>query len=158
MSYPFSRRFTIGAIGCSGLALVVAGVILARTMNLAACPLCILQRMLYLLLALEALVLIRWSGKAASLLLAITAATGAGIAGYQTWIQRFATDTSCAVNMPWWERLVIWAGEQSPLLFEATGLCNEAGWKFLSLSIAEWSLLIFSAMSVSALLSLRRPD
>jgi hypothetical protein len=48
-----SARGLIGATGLTAFGLVAGGVVLAQTMNLAACPLCILQRMLYLLLALE---------------------------------------------------------------------------------------------------------
>jgi protein dithiol:quinone oxidoreductase len=154
-----SRRLVLALIGLAGLGLVAGGIVMARTMNLAACPLCILQRMLYLLLSVQALALLPWSaqrlGQFAAVLMGLTAATGAGIAGYQTWLQRFATDTRCAVDLPWWERLVYWAGEQSPLLFEATGLCSEAGWLFMGLSIAEWSLLIFIAMSIAAFASVR---
>ena len=143
-------------IGVLGFALVAGGLVLARTMTLAACPLCILQRMLYLLAAFEvilSLIIFRTQKSSfyVALVVASTASLGVWIAGYQTWLQRFATDTSCSANQPWWERFVYWAGEQSPLLFEATGLCSEAGWKFLSLSIAEWSLLMFSAMTVGAL-------
>lgn len=143
-------------IGVLGFALVAGGLVLARTMNLAACPLCILQRMLYLLAAFEvvmSLIIFRTQKSSfhVSLLIASTTLLGVWIAGYQTWLQRFATDASCSANQPWWERFVYWAGEQAPLLFEATGLCSEAGWKFLSMSIAEWSLLMFSAMTVGAL-------
>ncbi|MDO9601355.1 MAG: disulfide bond formation protein B, partial [Rhodocyclaceae bacterium] len=48
-------RWQLAGIGLAGLALVGGGVVLAQTLNLAACPLCILQRMLYLLLGIEAL-------------------------------------------------------------------------------------------------------
>ena len=158
MEHP-TRRLLLLGIGATGFALVAGGLVLARTMNLAACPLCILQRMLFLLLALEAILSIsianRRSGAIASLVMAATAATGAYIALYQTWIQRFARDVNCSADQPWWEQLVNWAGSQIPWLFEATGLCSEAGWKFLSLSIAEWSLLAFTAMTCTALLSLR---
>lgn len=150
-----SSRWRLAAIGVAGAGLVGGGIFLAQTMNLAACPLCILQRMLYLLLAAEALVLLpflRDTGlRFLALLMAATAATGAWIAGYQTWLQRFAKSTSCTADQPWWEQFVNWAGTQSPLLFEATGLCSEAGWKFIGLSIAEWSLLIFTAMTALAL-------
>ena len=153
------RRFLLGGIGVACVVLVIAGAVLARTMNLAACPLCILQRMVYLLLALQALIIVPWArapvGRLGSIIMAATADLGASIAGYQTWIQRFATGVSCTADMPWWEQWVNWAGTQVPFLFEATGLCSEAGWKFLSLSIAEWSLLIFTAMCVTALMSLR---
>jgi disulfide bond formation protein DsbB len=154
-------RLQLLGIGLAGLALVGGGILLARTMNLAACPLCILQRMLYLLLGVEgllALFVVRAVRLLAGLM-AATAATGAGIAAYQTWLQRFAADTNCGANQPWWEQFVNWAGTQSPLLFEATGLCSEAGWKFLGLSIAEWSLALFSAMTLLALrVALARRD
>jgi disulfide bond formation protein DsbB len=146
-------RLQLLGIGLAGCALVGGGILLARTLNLAACPLCILQRMLYLLLGIEGLLALFVVRAARPLggLMAATAATGAGIAAYQTWLQRFAADTNCAAGQPWWEQFVNWAGTQSPLLFEATGLCSEAGWKFLGLSIAEWSLALFGAMMLLAL-------
>jgi disulfide bond formation protein DsbB len=42
------------------------------------------------------------------------------------------------------------------LLFEASGLCSEAGWKLLGLSIAEWSLVAFSSMTVAMLVAIFR--
>ncbi len=155
-------RSLIAATGLAAIGLVGGGVILAQTMNLAACPLCILQRMLYLLLAAEAM--IAWPllrkplpARIAALLMAATALTGVGIAAYQTWLQRFAKGVSCTADQPWWEAFVNWAGSQWPLLFEASGLCSEAGWKLLGLSIAEWSLVAFSAMvATMALAAFRR--
>ncbi len=148
-------RWQLAGIGMVGCALVVCGVVLATTLNLAACPLCILQRMLYLLLGIAALLLLLTNRhRLIALLMAVTAGTGAGIAAYQTWLQRFAQGFSCGGGQPWWERLVDWAGKQVPLLFEASGLCSEAGWVFLGLSIAEWSLLFFSAMTLLALRAL----
>lgn len=149
-------------VGAGGIALVIGGIALARTMNLAACPLCILQRMGYLLLGVEALLILGARQPAllrpGAALMALTAAAGAGIAGYQTWLQRFAKGVNCTADQPWWERFVDWAGQQVPLLFEATGLCSEAGWRMLGLSIAEWSLLIFSGMTATLLAAaLRKP-
>lgn len=160
MLNKLSRRDCLTLVGVGALALVAGGVVLAKTMNLAACPLCIVQRMLYLLLFIEAL--LAWpiansgAGRVASLLMAATAAAGIHFAGYQTWLQRFAGNVSCTADQPWWEQMVYWAGAQVPLLFEATGLCSEAGWKFLGLSIAEWSLIVFSAMAGICLLAIRK--
>jgi disulfide bond formation protein DsbB len=146
-----------------GVGLVGSGVVLAQTLGLAACPLCIIQRMLYLLLAaiaLPGLLLGRGGRILVALLLAVTAATGVFVAGYQVWIQRFAQEVNCSANQPWWERMVDWAGERVPMLFEASGLCSDPAWKFLSLSIADWSLLVFSGMvlfSLYALFRQRRP-
>lgn len=151
-----SPRWQLAGIGLVACALVVGGMVLAKTLNLAACPLCILQRMLYLLLGIESLLLLLAANRhrLVAVLMAVTAATGAGIAAYQTWLQRFAKGISCGGGQPWWEQFVDWAGKQVPLLFEASGLCSEAGWVFLGLSIAEWSLLFFSAMTLLALRAL----
>jgi disulfide bond formation protein DsbB len=142
-----------------GLGLVGGGVVMAQMLGLAACPLCIIQRMLYLLLAaiaLPGLMVGRGGRVVVALLLAATAAAGVFVAGYQVWIQRFAQEVNCSANQPWWERLVDWAGERAPLLFEANGLCSDPAWKFLSLSIADWSLLIFSGLFLFSLYALLR--
>ncbi len=163
MQLLFTPRGLFAATGLAAFGLVGGGLILAHTMNLAACPLCILQRMLYLLLTLEAVAALCLARSAlprrlAALVMAATALTGVGIASYQTWLQRFAKGVSCTADQPWWERFVNWAGSQWPLLFEASGLCSEAGWKFLSLSIAEWSLIAFTSMSCAMLVALLRKN
>lgn len=143
------------------LALVGGGLLLAQLLNLAACPLCIIQRMLYLLLALVAAIGLPvaarpWARRLAALLMALVAATGAGVAGYQVWIQRFAPTTTCAGKLPWWEEFVEWAGNQSPLLFKPSGLCSDPAWTLFGLSIAEWSLLCFSGLFLLGLYALLR--
>ncbi|MBI3095871.1 MAG: disulfide bond formation protein B [Rhodocyclales bacterium] len=154
-------RGLFAATGATAVGLVAGGLVLAHTMNLAACPLCILQRMLYLLLGIEAIAAwflagARGTRLTAALVMAATALTGMGIAAYQTWLQRFAKGVSCTADQPWWEHFVNWAGSHWPLLFEASGLCSEAGWKFLGLSIAEWSLIAFSSMSIAMLAAMLR--
>ncbi|MDK9715762.1 MAG: disulfide bond formation protein B [Sulfuritalea sp.] len=157
----FTPRGLFAATGLAALGLVAGGVVLAQTLNLAACPLCILQRMLYLLLALEAAAAWKLAGspparRVAALAMLATTLTGVWIAAYQTWLQRFAKGVSCTADQPWWEAFVNWAGSQWPLLFEASGLCSEAGWKFIGLSIAEWSLIAFTSMSIAMLMVLLR--
>ncbi len=157
----FAPRGLFAGTGIVALGLVAGGVFLAQTMNLAACPLCVLQRMLYLLLSLESIAAWMLAGtkagrRASASVMAATTLTGVWIAAYQTWLQRFAKGVSCTADQPWWEQFVNWAGSQWPLLFEASGLCSEAGWKFLGLSIAEWSLVAFSSMTVAMLVNLLR--
>lgn len=153
MVNPFrlTPRRGLALIGLAGLLLVGVSVVLAATFDLAACPLCILQRMLYLLLALEAALLFvldpRWVAGA----MGVTAATGAGVAAYHVWLQRFASGlVTCGGQQAWWERWIDWAGQQLPWLFGASGQCAEASWTLLGLSIAEWSLLCFSALTLLA--------
>ena len=158
-----SARFPFFLALAISLGLVAGGVVLAVTLNIAACPLCIAQRMLYLGVAAAALLglaLDRWRIPylTATLVMAALSATGACVAAWQTYLQRFAVDTRCSGAMAWWEQLIDWAGEKLPLLFYASGLCSEPGWKFMGLSIAEWSLLAFSFLTALALYALlRRP-
>ncbi|HTH94739.1 MAG TPA: disulfide bond formation protein B [Rhodocyclaceae bacterium] len=152
-----NRLFALLAI--VGVGMVVAALVLAKMYRLAACPLCILQRMEYLALALAALfalILPRCKLSQSLAALGCIAATGAGTAtaGYQVWLQRFAQDVSCTADTPWWEQLVDWAGEKIPALFGASGLCSEPGWKFLSLSIADWSAIAFTVLFLVSVVAL----
>jgi disulfide bond formation protein DsbB len=165
LRFLFTPRGLFAGTGLVAVGLVSGGMYLQQTLNIAACPLCILQRMLYLLLALEAIAAWPMAGsphpqalprRVAALVMAATSITGAGIAAYQTWLQRWAKGVNCTADQPWWESFVNWAGSQWPLLFEASGLCSEAGWKFLGLSIAEWSLIAFTSMTVAMLAALVR--
>ncbi|HTY02809.1 MAG TPA: disulfide bond formation protein B [Rhodocyclaceae bacterium] len=141
-----------------GLGLVVGGVLFAEFMRLAACPLCVVQRMLYLLAALFAALGLLAPGRLSQVAMLVvmlaTNATGMFVAGYQVWLQRFSPDTSCSGVMTWWEDLVDRAGEQVPLLFKASGLCSDPAWKFLGLSIADWSLCFFTALFVVAVIGI----
>ncbi|OIQ89325.1 disulfide bond formation protein B [mine drainage metagenome] len=146
-----------------GVGLVAGGITLAQTLHLAACPLCIWQRMLYLALSVAALLGLAADGhrlwrRFAALLMTVSAASGVFVAAYQTYIQRFAQDTQCSGTEAWWESFVDWAGERLPLLFRASGLCSDPGWKMLGLSIAEWSLLAFCFLTALSLYALLRRD
>jgi disulfide bond formation protein DsbB len=48
------------------------------------------------------------------------------------------------------ERLVDTLGMQWPSLLMATGFCSSKEWVFLGLSMANWSLLLFSGIAVYA--------
>jgi disulfide bond formation protein DsbB len=156
---PPRRLLVLG--GGFSLSLVVGGIFLAEFLGLAACPLCIWQRMLYLLFALlaffaQACTRLPQLRRLMVFLMAGTASAGVGVAGYQVWIQRFAPQTTCGGKEPWWEVFVSWAGEWMPLLFKASGLCSDPAWKFLTLSIADWSLLCFCGLLALSLRVLAR--
>lgn len=144
-----SARATNSLVGALALALMVAAVVLGEALSLAACALCILQRLIHLTLAAQALVawpLGRWAARPMSLLMAGTATAGIWAAGYQVWLQRMTTGISCTGEQPWWEQIVNWAGTVWPRVFEANGFCNDLGWTFLGLSLADWSLLAYLGM------------
>lgn len=142
-----------------GFVMFAGGVAIGHLLRLAACPLCILQRMLYLSLALSAtlglLVSEYRTGRIiASLLMLASTGCGIFVAAYQTYIQRFAQDIQCSGEAAWWELFVDWAGKHAPLFFQANGLCSDPAWKFISLSIAEWSLIAFSVLILLSIYTL----
>ncbi|MEN3372579.1 disulfide bond formation protein B [Dechloromonas sp. ZS-1] len=146
--YPVRAWLAAFALGCLGL--VGFGLYLQEAYRLAPCPLCIFQRLLYLLaagLGLAGAVCPR-AAKAVPLTLVPVALLGAGVAGYQTWMQAFPQlATECGFSDPSLiERLVDWLGMQYPALFLATGFCTSREWEWLGLSMANWSFILFAGI------------
>ena len=156
---PVRAWFTALALGVFGL--VAVGMELQHLLRLAPCPLCIFQRLLYLVIGLVALagVLLPGGRLLWSALIAALAAGGVAVAGYQTWMQAFPhLATECGYSDPnLIERLVDWLGKQWPSLFLATGFCTSREWEFFGLSMANWSLLVFAGIvGYAALLFVRK--
>ncbi len=156
---PVRAWFATLSLGCFGL--VAVGMAMQNLLRLAPCPLCIFQRLLYLViggLALLAMLLpvarLAWAGLIAGL-----AGLGAAVAGYQTWMQAFPElATECGYADPnVIERLGDWLGMEWPSMFLATGFCSSRDWVFLNLSMANWSLIVFLGIAAySWLLLIRR--
>ena len=145
-----SLRIGFCLLALASFGLVAAGVVMGEMLRLQACPLCIFQRVLYLGVggfALAGAVLpagrLLWLVPAGGIAL-----WGAGVAGYQSWLQAFP-DPSLECNYAdpnLIERLVDWLGQQSPMLFMATGFCSSREWEFLGMSMANWSVVCFMAL------------
>lgn len=144
--------FALTAVGCA--ALLGYGYYLQLVMHIEPCPMCVLQRLCYMaIVIITALGALHGPRGGAvhgyGVLTTIAAMTGAGIAGRQTWLQHLPEDQVPACG-PGLEYML----EQFPLAqvikqaFIGTGECATVDWTFLSLSIAEWSLLCFSAISI----------
>lgn len=155
---PYAITFILAS------SLFAGAVYLGEAYGLAACPLCILQRMACLALAAAALPGLICNARASrlisALLMLISSLTGAGIAGYQSYIQRVPQDVQCSGQAAWWELLVDRAGAAFPQLFMANGLCSDPAWKLFGLSLAEYALmgfLLLAGLSLLALLATRKP-
>ena len=146
---PVRAWFATLSLGCLGL--VAIGMELQSIFRLAPCPLCIFQRLLYLVIGALALLgalwptlRLGWAG-----LIGALAVLGGSVAGYQTWMQAFPElATECGYAEPnVIERLVDWLGMEWPSMFLATGFCTSRDWVFLNLSMANWSLLVFAGIA-----------
>ena len=121
------------------------------------CPLCLVQRAFYygvlVVFAVAAMHQPGRTGKAIYCgLAAFLALGGLAIAGRQVWLQHLP-----ASQVPACGPDLFFMMQNFPLsrtlekLFMGSGQCAEVTWRFLGLSIAEWSLAWFAALALYAL-------
>ena len=143
------RSFLLAALVCA--ALLGFGYFLELVRGLDPCPLCTLQRVAYFavgLICLAAFMHGSATHRYAVLALAGSLA-GAAIAARQTWLQHLPPEQvpECGPGLDF----ILQAFpllDALKLIFTGSGECAETVWTFLSLSIAEWSLFWFAALSV----------
>ena len=159
MHLSLHARFGLVALAAFGL--TAAGLLIGEAMNLQPCPLCIFQRLLYLLIGCLAVVgaLVPSWGRLWAALLGLTAVGGLATAGYQSWLQYLPTASmECGFGEPTLiEQIVDWFGVLWPAVFMATGFCSSKDWMFLGLSMANWSGLCFLAFAIVAGSMLAKP-
>ncbi|MGA7179555.1 MAG: disulfide bond formation protein B [Thiobacillaceae bacterium] len=149
------------AIALAGMALVAASFLMVAFMKLQPCPLCIAQRTLFMLMGVVALVAFfarrNLAGRIAGGLTVLTALSGAGVAGYQVWMQHQPAHMfSCGADTNFVEDIVYWLGKQVPVLFDAPGVCQDTALLIFGQSLAVWALVAFAASAVLGLWALLR--
>lgn len=150
-----SPRQGLLILGVGALGLVGSGLVIQEIYRIDPCPLCIFQRLLYMVFGSVALLaaLLPRGQRGIALGLAGVTVVGLLTALYQTIMQAFpniVTECSYTDQGPI-ERLVDWLGMQYPPLFLATGFCSSRDWEFLGLSMANWSLVCFTVFGVLVL-------
>jgi disulfide bond formation protein DsbB len=135
-----------GFLVCAGL--ISFALYLQYVVNLEPCPLCMLQRICFTALAGVFLIAFlhgpgRAGARAYGVLGFLIAATGIGLATRHVWLQWFPPEVSaCTADL-------FFQLERFPILsvlakaLRATGDCAKVDWRFLYLSIAEWSWIWF---------------
>ncbi len=125
------------------------------------CPLCIFQRVAYLAVTVVALTAVvsnpaRIGRFAAGVALLLAAGTGGAIAGRQVWLQHLPTEKvpECGPGLDYMLDAFP-LSDALRMVFTGSGECAEVTWRFLFLSIAEWSLLWFMVIAVVAILECR---
>jgi len=142
-----SRNYYLSAfIFC---ALLLGGAYyLQYVVGLKPCVLCILQRVVYFAIAIITLlaVVINPRGvlhKIFATLLSLVSFLGVLIAGRQTWMQYFPpADVGCGPNLNFMLHNFP-LSQVIETLFYGSGNCALVTWRFIGLSMAEWSLLFF---------------
>ncbi|MEE8321344.1 MAG: disulfide bond formation protein B [Gammaproteobacteria bacterium] len=130
------------------------GLYLQHMKGIEPCPLCILQRIAYITIAITALIAtIHGPGhlfqRIYGSLITLTALAGGGIATRQVWLQHLPPDQvpECGPGLEYMmEFLPI--GEILDLIFTGSGECAEVLWTFLGFSIPQWSLVCFTCLTI----------
>lgn len=145
---------------CAGL--LGFGLYLQHAVGLHPCPMCIMQR--YALASVGLIALAAglhgpqaWGARIYAALIGLLAMTGAGVAANQSWLQLHPPGIAeCGPGLEYlMESFPL--TDVLPMLFRGAGDCSAIDWTFLGLSIANWSLLCFSAIvGLSAWLLFRR--
>jgi disulfide bond formation protein DsbB len=159
MTFITPRRVFAGlAVGCVGM--LAFGLYLQNIKGLEPCPMCVVQRYLFVLIALTAgmagalarntfkvrlfaVVLIGWS------------LAGAFVAARQSWLQ-------------WYPPVVASCGRDFygmiegfplsraiPMIFRGSGDCSVVDWTFLGGSIANWAFVVFVGIAGVAVALIR---
>lgn len=151
-------------LGVLSALLAVAALVLQSWLRLNPCPLCIFQRLLFMLFSLVALLGAALPGgerlrRTFGAGLALIALGGLGVAVYQSLMQALPDLVpECSYTDPGpIEQFVNWLGMHAldnailSELFLATGLCSSQEWSFLGLSMANWSAVSFLSFAAFSL-------
>lgn len=152
--------YLAGAVACA--ALLGYGLWLQHVDGLEPCPLCVFQRVAFIVLGLIFVVAAlhgprRIGAMVYGVLAAIAAAVGAGIAGRHVWLQNLPADQVPACG-PGLQYML----EQFPLqrmiekVLSGSGECASVDWSFLGLTIPGWALVWFVLLGIYALLLIGR--
>ncbi len=143
------QRITYLAIFLACASLLGFGYYLQYVEYLDPCPLCMVQRLTYLLIAVVALAgAIHNPGRGGTLvysaILDLLALFGAAVAGRQVWLQHLPADKvpECGPGLDFMLESYPFLDVVKTLI-KGTGDCAEVVWTFLGFSIPEWSLLVF---------------
>ena len=140
------------------VAMLGFGLYLQHVVGLEPCPMCIVQRYVYVLMGLLALVGTFSAGRKASLGVAaglvLLGSGGAYVAARQSWLQWYPPEfASCGRDF--YGMIETFPLQRAiPMIFRGSGDCTKVDWTFLGGSIANWSFVCFSGFVLLALLTL----
>jgi len=153
------RMLWLGSL-LSVIGLMSYAIYAERVLYLDPCPLCITQRAFYIgigLFSLLALFTVRRLKlqRVFAALLSVCAIGGIVTAGRQVWLQHLPPDQvpECGPGLQYWLDNMPMLQTLS-LMFKGDGNCAEVHWRFIGLSMGEWSLVWFILFLIVGLILL----
>jgi len=154
-----TRRRICAAVFVMIAVLLSVSLYLQHVVGLEPCPLCILQRYAFVLVAAFALIAALSSnlaGKIAHGAALLFAFAGGATAAWHVWLQiNPPKESSCGPGLEYMLSELPLA-RALPRIFKGAGDCSAIEWTFLGLSIAAWSLLWFAILFVALIAAARR--
>ena len=155
---PLNARLIYLAIFLACAGLMAFALVLQHSLGLEPCPMCILQRYAFIVVGVIALVAAIHDPalpgrRIYSGLLVVMAATGGGVAIRHVYLEHNPPKIfDCGADFGF--MLEAFPLTQAlPMLFRGTDDCTKVLWRFLGLSIAEWSLICFVCLIVAAIIA-----
>ena len=137
-----------------GVVLLSWGLGLQVWAGLVPCPMCILQRMVWIAIIAFSVVAVglspRLPQRGYAVVLGLLCLTGAGIAARQSWLQWFPpASASCGRDF---DGLIetFPLSQALALMFRGSGDCSVVDWTWLGGSIANWSFVCFALTALYA--------
>jgi disulfide bond formation protein DsbB len=143
-------RWLLLAMALWVLGLLAVGLYLQHVVGLEPCPMCIVQRYLWLLVLVTLVWAVLWVGarRALMLLAVVWAVLGALTAARQSWLQ-------------WYPPPILTCGRDLfgmieafplqrvlPMVLRGSGDCSAVDWTFWGLSLANWGFIHFVAIAL----------
>ncbi len=136
----------LSAVSCIGL--LSFALYLQHFKDMQPCPLCVLQRYAYLVIAIASLIgAISNKPKLGAGLGLIGGLAGAGTAGYHLWVQAHPA-VSCGRDPLEAALNQLFTAQWLPSMFKADGMCTSAYDPILGLSIVQWSMAWFTGLTL----------
>ena len=147
--------YLVGFLGCA--ILMAIALYFQYVDDLEPCPLCIVQRVSFVLIGLICLVATihnpkTWGNKVYGILGAVSAVAGAAVAGRHVWLQNLPPDQvpECGPGLEYMMRVFPFR-QVVDMVFTGSGECAEVVWRFLGLTIPGWTLVIYLGIMLLAL-------
>lgn len=153
----------VAAAVCFGV-VIYAVLWLEGRLGLAPCPLCVLDRVAFVLAGtVFALAALHGAGVTGQRVYAVLAllplAAGVAIAGRHVWLQQLPPERvpACGPDLDYILESFPFT-QALALILRGSGSCAEIQWQFLGLSIPGWTLVLFLGLALLALWLLLRPE
>lgn len=148
------RVLALVCAACVGM--LAFGLYLQHVVGLEPCPMCIVQRYAFVLVAVAAGLGAAFKPRAAQagagIVILLLSVFGAFVAARQSWLQWYPPEVA-SCGRDFYGMIEAFPLQRAiPMIFRGSGDCTKIDWSFLGLSIANWSFLVFAFFAVLGLL------